>query len=105
MNGDAENSGAPAEQRENGSPPSRQKGAKYGFGITSAQALLGAASAKDRLRTQIRHTMRPTNDPRQQPLLTPEQLRVIRQSLQSDRKASQVQRKATPREQFENLFR
>ncbi len=49
--------------------------------------------------------MTPTNDPRKQPLLTPKQLRVIRQSLQVDRKDSPVKRETTPQEQFENLFR
>ena len=49
--------------------------------------------------------MTPTNDPKKRPLLTPEQLRIIRQSLQVDRKDSQVKRESTPREQFENLFR
>jgi hypothetical protein len=49
--------------------------------------------------------MTPTNDPKKQPLLTPEQLRVIRESLQVDRKDSQVKRKATPQKEFENLFR
>lgn len=48
--------------------------------------------------------MTPTNDPRKRPLLTPEQLRVIRQSVHVDRKGAQIRRKITPQEQFANLF-
>jgi hypothetical protein len=42
---------------------------------------------------------------KKQPLLTPEQLSVIRRGLQTTDRASQIKRKATPREEFEKLFR
>ena len=72
----------------------------------SAKALAGGKpQAEDQLRTQDELEMTPIIDPKKRPLLTPEQLRVIRQSLQVVRKDSQVKRKATPREEFENLFR
>jgi hypothetical protein len=49
--------------------------------------------------------MKVFNDPRKRPLLTPEQLRVIRQGLRGTDSAGQLKRKASPREEFENLFR
>jgi len=42
--------------------------------------------------------MQPSDDPRKRPLLTPEQLKVIRRVPKRTKKAS-------PREEFEKLFR
>jgi hypothetical protein len=42
--------------------------------------------------------MQPSDDPRKRPLLTPEQLKVIR-------RAPKRTKKGSPREEFEKLFR
>jgi hypothetical protein len=44
------------------------------------------------------NNMQPSDDPRKRPLLTPEQLKVIRRAPKSIKKGS-------PREEFEKLFR